>query len=76
MPVCPGGCRAGSSRVAAAAPGHARLDISQAWGDGSTTAADGTHMDTYLNNLLSETSVIPRARASPCSPWPICWASI
>ncbi len=36
---------------------HARLDISQAWGDGSAVAADGTHMDTYLNNLLSETSV-------------------
>ncbi|MBP2068520.1 Tn3 family transposase [Streptomyces iranensis] len=36
---------------------HARLDISQAWGDGSTAAADGTHMDTYLNNPLSETSV-------------------
>jgi len=36
---------------------HARLDISQAWGDGSTVAVDGTHMDTYLNNLLSETSV-------------------
>ncbi|MFM9442494.1 Tn3 family transposase [Streptomyces acidiscabies] len=29
---------------------HARLNISQAWGD-------GTHMDTYLNNLLAETSV-------------------
>ncbi|MFI2508736.1 Tn3 family transposase [Streptomyces sp. NPDC018972] len=27
---------------------HARLDISQAWGDGTTVAADGTHMDTYL----------------------------
>ncbi|MFK0259301.1 hypothetical protein [Streptomyces sp. NPDC090445] len=24
---------------------------------GSAVAADGTHMDTYLNNLLSETSV-------------------
>jgi TnpA family transposase len=36
---------------------HARLDISQAWGDGTTVAADGTHMDTYLDNLLSETSV-------------------
>jgi TnpA family transposase len=36
---------------------HAELDISQAWGDGSTVAADGTHMDTYLNNLLAETSV-------------------
>jgi TnpA family transposase len=36
---------------------HARLDISQAWGDGTTVAADGTHMDTYLDNLLAETSV-------------------
>ncbi|GAV41726.1 Tn3 family transposase [Streptomyces acidiscabies] len=36
---------------------HAKLDIAQAWGDGTTVGADGTHMDTYLNNLLSETSV-------------------
>ncbi|MFE9687994.1 Tn3 family transposase [Streptomyces sp. NPDC006285] len=36
---------------------HPRLDISQAWGDGSAVAADGTHIDTYLDNLLSETSV-------------------
>ncbi|MDH2394071.1 Tn3 family transposase [Streptomyces sp. HNM0663] len=36
---------------------HARLDISQAWGDGTAVAADGTHMDTYLDNLLAETSV-------------------
>ncbi|MFI9237003.1 Tn3 family transposase [Streptomyces sp. NPDC053079] len=36
---------------------HARLDISQAWGDGTAVAADGIHMDTYLDNLLSETSV-------------------
>ncbi|MEU6718040.1 transposase [Nonomuraea sp. NPDC046802] len=36
---------------------HARLDLSQAWGNGTTVAADGTHMDTYLNNLLAETSV-------------------
>ncbi|WP_413812615.1 Tn3 family transposase [Streptomyces sp. OE57] len=36
---------------------HARLDISQAWGDGTAVAADGAHMDTYLDNLLSETSV-------------------
>ncbi|MFF0630169.1 Tn3 family transposase [Streptomyces sp. NPDC004296] len=36
---------------------HARLDISQAWGDGTAMAADGTRMDTYLNNLLAETSV-------------------
>ncbi|MFJ5722305.1 transposase [Streptomyces sp. NPDC093149] len=36
---------------------HARLDISQAWGDGTAVAADGTHMDIYLDNLLAETSV-------------------
>ncbi|WP_280641136.1 Tn3 family transposase [Streptomyces afghaniensis] len=36
---------------------HARLDISQAWGDGTAVAADGTLMDTYLDSLLSETSV-------------------
>lgn len=36
---------------------HARLDISQAWGDGTAVAADGTHMDTYLDNLLTERSV-------------------
>jgi TnpA family transposase len=36
---------------------HAKLDLSRAWGDGTTAAADGTHMDTYLNNLLAETSV-------------------
>ncbi|MGW0317076.1 Tn3 family transposase [Streptomyces flavidovirens] len=36
---------------------HARLDIAQACGDGTAVAADGTHMDTYLDNLLSETSV-------------------
>ncbi|MFJ2202533.1 MULTISPECIES: Tn3 family transposase [Streptomyces] len=36
---------------------YARLDISQAWGDGTAVAADGTHMDTCLDNLLAETSV-------------------
>ena len=36
---------------------HARLDISQAWGDGTAVAADGTHVDTHLDNLLSDTSV-------------------
>jgi len=36
---------------------HAKLDMSRAWGNGTTAAADGTHMDTYLDNLLAETSV-------------------
>ncbi|MBT1103849.1 Tn3 family transposase [Streptomyces sp. Tu10] len=36
---------------------HAQLDLSRAWGNGTTAAADGTHMDTCLDNLLAETSV-------------------
>ncbi|MFE3385457.1 Tn3 family transposase [Streptomyces anulatus] len=36
---------------------HAQLDLSWAWGNGTTAAADGTNMDTYLDNLLAETSV-------------------
>ncbi|MFI5652862.1 Tn3 family transposase [Streptomyces anulatus] len=36
---------------------HAQLDMARAWGDGTAVAADGTHMDTYLNNLVAETSV-------------------
>ncbi|WP_329359871.1 Tn3 family transposase [Streptomyces anulatus] len=36
---------------------HAQLDLSRAWGNGTTAAADGTHMDTYLDNLFAETSV-------------------
>lgn len=31
--------------------------MSRAWGDGTAVAADGTHMDTYLNNLVAETSI-------------------
>ncbi|WP_157856518.1 MULTISPECIES: Tn3 family transposase [Streptomyces] len=36
---------------------HAKLDMSRAWGNATTAAADDTHMDTYLDNLLAETSV-------------------
>ncbi|MFF4410854.1 Tn3 family transposase [Streptomyces sp. NPDC001404] len=36
---------------------HAKLDMSRVWGNGTTAAADGTHMDTYLDNLLAKTSV-------------------
>ncbi|MFD9569091.1 Tn3 family transposase [Streptomyces sp. NPDC059982] len=36
---------------------HAKLGMSRAWGNGTTAAADGTHMDTYPDNLLAETSV-------------------
>lgn len=34
-----------------------KLDMSRAWGNSTTAAADGTHMDTYLDNLLAEISV-------------------
>ncbi|MFF2523158.1 Tn3 family transposase [Streptomyces liangshanensis] len=36
---------------------HARLDVSQAWGDGTAVAADETYMDTYLDNLLPRRAV-------------------
>lgn len=39
--------------------GHARLDLVQAWGDGTIAAADGTHIETWLDNLLAETSIRP-----------------
>ena len=35
----------------------ARLDITGLWGDGSVAAADGTHVSTWENNLLAETSI-------------------
>lgn len=37
--------------------GHARLDLVRAWGDGTVVGADGTHVETWLDNLLAETSV-------------------
>ncbi|MEO3806874.1 Tn3 family transposase [Nonomuraea sp. B1E8] len=35
----------------------AELDVVKAWGDGSTVAADSTQVDTYIDNLLAETSI-------------------
>lgn len=37
--------------------GHARLDLVAAWGDGTVAAADGTHVETWLDNLLAENSI-------------------
>ena len=37
--------------------GHARLDLVRAWGDGTVVGADGTHVETWLDNLFAETSV-------------------
>ena len=35
----------------------AELNVVKAWGDGSAVATDGTMVDTYLDNLLAETSI-------------------
>lgn len=35
----------------------ADLDLVRAWGDGSAVATDGTMVDTYIDNLLAETSI-------------------
>ncbi|MGW3197229.1 Tn3 family transposase [Streptomyces sp. NPDC001118] len=40
---------------------HAKLDMSHAWGNGTTAAADGTHMDTYLDSLALSRSRPPEA---------------
>jgi TnpA family transposase len=32
------------------------LDVVKAWGDGTAVAADGTQVETYIDNLLAETS--------------------
>ena len=33
------------------------LDLARAWGDGATAAADGTQVETFIDNLLAETSI-------------------
>jgi TnpA family transposase len=35
----------------------ADLDVVKAWGDGTAVAADGTQVETYIDNLLAETSI-------------------
>lgn len=35
----------------------AALDVVKAWGDGSSVGTDGTQVDTYIDNLLAETSI-------------------
>lgn len=34
-----------------------RLDLVKAWGDGTSVTADGTQMDTFIDNLLAESSI-------------------
>jgi hypothetical protein len=33
------------------------LDLVRAWGDGATVAAAGTQVETFIDNLLAETSI-------------------
>ncbi len=33
------------------------LDLVRAWGDGASVAAGGTQIDTFIDNLLAETSI-------------------
>ena len=35
----------------------AEPDVVKAWGDGTTVAADGTQVETYIDNLPAETSI-------------------
>jgi TnpA family transposase len=35
----------------------AHLDVVKAWGDGTAVAVDGTQIDTYIDNLLAESSI-------------------
>src|SRR5207253_11151971 len=36
---------------------YLQLDLIKAWGDGSSVAADGTQMDTLIDNLLAESHI-------------------
>jgi hypothetical protein len=40
---------------------YLQLDLAKVWGDASSVAADGTQIDTLIDNLLAE--VRPRGRA-------------
>ncbi|GII05572.1 hypothetical protein Pta02_75800 [Planobispora takensis] len=46
-----------NAAIASAVNAFAELDVVKAWGDGTAVAADGTHVETYIDNLLAETSI-------------------
>jgi len=46
-----------NAAIAAVVNAFAELDVVKAWGDGTTVAADGTQVETYIDNLLAETSI-------------------
>ncbi|MEU8473141.1 Tn3 family transposase [Streptomyces sp. NPDC029006] len=37
----------------------------RAWGDGTSVAADGTQMDTFIDNLFAESSLRYKGALSP-----------
>lgn len=43
--------------IAAVVNAFAQLDVVKAWGDGTAVGADGTQVDTYIDNLLAESSI-------------------
>jgi TnpA family transposase len=46
-----------NAAIATVVNAFADLDVVKAWGDGTTVAADGTQVETYIDNLLAETSI-------------------
>jgi TnpA family transposase len=46
-----------NSAIATVVNAFNELDLVKAWGDGTTVAADGTQVETYIDNLLAETSI-------------------
>lgn len=46
-----------NAAIASVVNAFAELDVVKAWGDGTTVAADGTQVETYIDNLLAETSI-------------------
>jgi hypothetical protein len=46
-----------NSAIAAVVNAFNDLDVVRAWGDGTAVAADGTQVETYIDNLLAETSI-------------------
>ena len=46
-----------NAAIATVINAFAELDVVKAWGDGTAVAADGTQVETYIDNLLAETSI-------------------
>jgi hypothetical protein len=46
-----------NTAIATVVNAFAELDVVKAWGDGTAVAADGTQVETYIDNLLAETSI-------------------